>query len=236
VDRIRLLTNQLFLTLGFERLQDNTANLKTATTAFTNFNIAASYFPRPDVPSFTVGFSRYTTDNGLSPRGVDSLSAIDDATNRYYAQSSYSFLLGARHTATAGISVSERSDATIRRNDVTNVSIDMGLNTDYAIPLRTMLAIGLHRNALPTLTSTAGQQDYNYTMLSLHARYTFIPAILTGMMTIAPTLGDYERTAYEVGGEWFPYPDLSVLLQLSYFAYKALPRESIISLRCRYAL
>ncbi len=74
VDRARLIDNQLFLTLGYERLEDNLNGTKPATTVFSNMNIAATYFPRRDIPTVTVGFSRFSNDNGLAVTGRDSLT------------------------------------------------------------------------------------------------------------------------------------------------------------------
>jgi hypothetical protein len=69
LDRLRLVENQLYLSLGYERLQDNTSQTKVATTTFSTVNIAVSYFPRVDLPRLTVGFTRWTNGNGISAAG-----------------------------------------------------------------------------------------------------------------------------------------------------------------------
>ena len=236
VDRARLIDNQVFLTLGYERLQDNTAATKVGTTVFSNFNIAATYLPRNDAPTITLGFSRYDNDNGLAVNGRDSISAIEDATNRVYLQSAYEFLFGARHTAMFNFSVSNRSDASLRRYDVRNITAELGLTTLYRIPLRTVFSVAAFFNTLPDATVRGRSFDLNYTMLSAAARYTIVPDKLVMAATVAPTFGDYKRVAFDLGTEWNARPDMQLILQFSFFANDDFPNENIVSLRYRYSI
>lgn len=236
VDRARIIDNQVFLTLGYERLQDNTAATKVGTTVFTNMNIAATYLPRRDFPTFTLGFSQYNNDNGLGTAGRDSLSAIDDVTNRVYLQGTYDFLFGARHTALLNFAVSNRSDASIRRYDVRNITAELGLTTMYRIPLRTSVSLAAFFNTLPDGIVRGNSRDLNYSVISVSGRYTAIQNILVLAATIAPTLGDYRRIAFELGTEWSARPDMQLIFQLSYFKNDNLPNENIVSLRYRYTI
>ncbi len=236
VDRARIIDNQVFLTLGFERLSDNTNGTKPATTDFTNMNIAASYLPRRDLPTITVGFSHYGNDNGLQVSGADSLTAVNDGTNRIYLQSSYNFLFGARHTARLNVSTSNRSDESIRRYDVKNVTLEIGLTTLYTIPLRTVFNLGIFRNTLPAGTLRGESRYVNYTVLTLGSRYTVIAGILTLGATVAPTFGDYKRIVLDFGSEWTARPDMSLLFQLTFFKNDGVPDERIVSLRYRYTI
>jgi hypothetical protein len=231
VDRVRLLQSQLFATLGFERLQDNTANTKAATTTFTNVNIALSYYPIPRIPSVTIGYSRYDNDNGLL---TDTLSAIKDVTNRVYLQSSYDFDAGARHTAMFTISTSRREDSSPRRLNVNNLMASLGIGTRYRIPLQTDFSAALNLNDLPT-GAPGETRRFNYTTLMAHAQYAPVRDILSVMATVSPSFGDFERTTIDLGIEWFVLPPMSFLLQFSYFRNVGTPNEDFISLRYRYA-
>jgi len=231
VDRVRLLQSQLFANLGFERLQDNTANTKVATTTFTNLNVALSYYPIPKIPNVTIGYSRYNNDNGLL---TDTLSAINDVTNRVYLQSSYDFEAGARHTAMFTISASKREDSSPRRLNVDNVMTSLGIGTRYRIPLQTDFSVALNLNDLPTGAPGATRR-FNYTTLMAHARYTPVRDILSVMATISPSFGDFERTTFDLGAEWFVTPPMSFLFQFSYFKNVGVPNEDFVSLRYRYA-
>jgi hypothetical protein len=230
-DRARLLDNQLFLTVGFEHLTDNTSKTKAATTVYSNFNLAASWFPGHNLPTLTMGFARYGNNNSLATSGPDSLSAILDATLRFYLQSSYDFLLGARHTASCSFSTSKRSDETIHKYDVQNISGELGLTTHYAFPLQTIVSIAVYLNTIPGGTGTGTSLDLNYTALSLMGRYTLIPEVLTLNGSVAPTFGNYKRTAADLGAEWHARPDMSLQFQLSFFHNDDGSNDNIVSLR-----
>lgn len=236
VDRARIIDNRVFLTLGFERLQDNTAATKVGTTVYNTMNIAATYLPRQDAPTITLGFSRYANDNGLAVTGRDSLSAINDATNRVYLQSTYDFLWGARHTASLNFAVSNRADESLRQYDVRNVTAELGVTTLYRIPLRTTVSIAAFFNTMPTGIVRGASTDLDYTMLSLAGRYTLIRDVLMIAATFAPTLGDYRRIAVDLGTEWNARPDMQLVLQCSFFSNEGYPSENIVSLRYRYSI
>ncbi len=235
-DRARLLDNQMFLTVGFERLEDNTAGTKAATTVFSNVNVATTWFPRRDLPTVTVGFSRYSNDNSLATSGPDSLSAITDATLRFYVQSSYDFVLGAHHTATFNLSTSKRTDETVRKYDLANVTGEVGLTTQYAIPLQTILTVAVYLNTIPSGVTRGQSVDLNYTALSLMGRYTLIRDVLTLNGSIAPTFGNYRRIAADLGAEWFARRNMSFQLQGAYFHNDDDSNDSIVSLRYRFTI
>lgn len=236
VDRARLIDNQVFLTLGYERLEDNTSATKVGTTMFNNVNVAATYMSRSDLPTFTVGLSVYDNDNGLSVNGRDSLAAISDATLRLYMQSSYEFSAGARHTATVSLSTSNRDDESVRAYDVQNVSAELGLTTLYQAPLRTTVSAAMFLNTLP-LSGFRGQtQNLNYGVVTFAARYGFMKNLLTVAATVAPAFGDYHRIAFDTGVEWTARPDMQLLLQFSFFKNSDVPNESVMSLRYRYTI
>lgn len=236
VDRARLLDNQIFLTLGYERLQDNTSATKVGTTVFSNVNIAATWLSRRDLPTVTVGVSLFDNDNGLGVSSKDSLAAIDDGTTRLYLQSSYEFVAGARHTASLNVSTSNRTDASIRKYDVDNVTAELGLTTLYAIPLRTVVSAAMFLNTLPEPGMRGQTRTLNYTVLSLAGRYGLLNNTLTLAASVAPAFGDYRRIAFDAGAEWAARPDMQLIFQLSFFRNADFPNESIVSLRYRYTI
>ena len=236
VDRARLIDNQLFLTLGYERLEDNINGTKPATTVFSNMNIASTFFPGGNLPTITVGFSRFSNDNGLAVKGRDSLTSVNDGTNRVYFQSSYDFRKWARHTAMLNFSASQRTDETVRQYDLKNFTVEAGLTSRYGIPLRTTVSVALNLNTLPDGTIHGQSSELNYTAVSFHANYAIIRDVFSIMATIAPTLGDYRRTALDLSGEWFVRPDMSFVLQLAYYHNGAGIDDNIVSLRYRLTL
>ena len=233
-DHARILNNQVFLTLGFEHLTDNTCNTKAATTVFSNVNVAATWSPRRELPTVTVGFSRYSNDNDLATHGTDSLSAILDETLRFYVQSSYDFFMGARHTGTLSLSTSKRDDHTIRKYDVQNFTGELGLTTQFAFPLQTIVSVAAYLNSIPT--GTGSSADLNYTSVSLMGRYAIIPDIFTLSGSFAPTFGDYRRTAADLGAEWVARQNMTILFQFAFYHNDDGTDDSIVSLRYRFHL
>lgn len=230
VDRIRLLRNQVFATLGLERLQDNTAGTKVATTTFANLNAAVSFYLLTDFPGLTVGYSRFDNDNELP---TDSLSAVRDVTNRVYLQASYGFQLGARHTAMLNVSSSVRDDYTLRNQDVTNRTVAIAIGSRYAIPLQTEVSLAVNLNELPG-SSGVSSRRFDYTVLSLYGRYEVLPDRLTCMATVGPTFGDFTRTVLDGGIDWRISPPMTLSLEASTYRSSGSPSESFFSLRFRY--
>jgi len=229
VDRIRLLRNKIFATLGYERLEDNTASTQSATTTYTSLNAALSFNVIADFPGITVGYSRYDNDNGLPG---DSLASVNDVTNRVYFQSAYDFEFGARHTAFLSFSSSVRQDDTYRKQTIKNYVVGLGLTSQFALPLQTEVSTSVNLNNLPG-TTTNSSRSYNYTMLSFHARYRILDESLVVMATVGPTVGDFTRTVFDAGIEWRMTPPMSFTLQASYFKNSGSADENFVSLRYR---
>lgn len=236
VDWMRIIDNQLFISLGFERLTDNTSRTKTATTVLSDMNVAVSYYPRTDMPSISVGFSRFVNDNGLSLTSPDSMSAINDETNRFFIQSSYEFGLGARHTASINLSTAKRNDMSLQQFDVKNVTISAGLASRFGIPLQTNFDIAVNLNDLPVAGSPGTTQALDYTTVSINGKYGLVRDILSIMLAVSPTFGNIHRTVLDAGTEWYVLPTLSITFQFSYFRNDVAPHDNYVSLRSRYDL
>ncbi len=234
LDRIRLFDNSLLLNIGFEQLQDNTSNTKVATTVFRTFNIAASYYARPHLPSITIGYTNFTNDNDLGATGPNAVLAIDDVTNRYFLQSSYRFIYRGQHTAMLNFTTSQRNDRTVRETDVSNSTLTLGLNSRYSIPLQTTVEIGINFNSFPPAIPGDERRSLDYTSVALSGQYVILPNVLTCMATVAPTYGDLKRTVLDARAEWVAIPSMSFTLQFSYFGNSGLPDDSYMSLRYRY--
>ncbi len=210
-DRLRIIRNQVFLSGSFERLEDNTDDTKYATTTFTNWNGSVAYYPRFRFPNVTVGYGQNTNTNGLSgldPAGPDSLKAQimrDDQTYRFYVQMGYDFVALARNTVSLNVSASNTDDKTYHDFDTkTSVVTAMVLST-WNFPLQSTIAVTVNNNTLPTV---AGQTDYNYTMLTLGAKYRLLDDRLRLSASYIPTFGDIERSVILAGA------DYSLLLNL----------------------
>ena len=234
IDRIRLRDNTVLVTLGLERLEDNTSDTKVATTVYTTFNAAVSYTSIGKLPSVTVGYTHYANDNGLGRRGPDSLLAVDDVTNRLFLQSSYSFYYRARHSLALTLSTSARDDNTVRQTNVTSTLASISVTTRYLIPLQTVLEIAYNANDFPGSQPGGPRVPLNYTSIALTGRYTILQDILTAGLTLGPTFGDLQRTVVDGRIEWYVRTSMSLSLQYTYFRNRGFTDDSFLSLRYRY--
>lgn len=65
-DRFSLLSNQLFVTLGYENLNDNVANTKDATVNTVSYRSNLSWYPiNRDLPQISFGLRYRSRDNGI---------------------------------------------------------------------------------------------------------------------------------------------------------------------------
>lgn len=234
-DRIRLFGNECVITIGFERLHDNTSDSKAATTRFTTLNVAASYDPRNDMPSITVGYTRYANRNGLVSPIFDSTSTVHDQTNRVFFLGQHRFRYFAVHNVTASISTSLRDDYTVRNLDVRNMAVSFTLNTKFDIPLQTTLGYTSNVNRFPAgaLGKTA---ELNYATLLLAGNYTVAEGRGAFGAAISPTFGDFQRFAFDFTGQWSLTPLMSVVLQYSLFVNQGALNDDFWSLKYRYEL
>jgi hypothetical protein len=233
LDRVRLFNNELVFTLGFERLHDNTSAVKAATTHFTTFNLAGTYDPRNGMPSVTVGYNHYANANGLVSPGQDSISTVNDQTNRIFFLTHHQFQYFASHNATASISTSHRSDYTVRKLNVRNMSVSFTLNTTYSIPLQTTVGYTSNVNRFPSIV-VGRTMELNYSTVMAAGNYTFDESRFVVGGSVSPTFGDFSRLALDATGQWNVTPYMHFILQYSFFANEGSPNDDFWSLQYRY--
>ena len=232
LDRWRLVANNLFITLGYERLRDNTSDSKVATTWFTTLNTAVNYDPGPDLPSFSAGWTRYVNANNAS--GSNSNSAVDDQTNRFFFLVSHRFSLGAAHTASASISTSHRNDYTLRNFDVKNISASFNLSTKYIVPLQTSVGFTTNYNSFPSPFAPTTTTEIKYSSLFMFAQYSFFEEEFIVGTTYSPMFGDFKRMALDFNVQWNATQNWNLMFQYSYFANDGAPNDNFGSLKIRY--
>jgi hypothetical protein len=233
-DNIRLISNEVLLTLGYERLQDNLSRMKVATTTFATLNAAISYYSTQGLPNVTAGFTRLSSANGLSLTGVNSASAIDDITDRVFFQSTYDLTLGGVHTLIANWSRSTREDRSLLNYDVKNAYASLGVSSRYAIPLQTLVEVGLNYNAVPPQAALGSSGRLDYTAITASGRYGVVPEDVTLFATLTPTFGNVKRTVIDLGIECYILRTMLFTLEASYFRNSGFPNDSFYSLRYRY--
>ncbi len=225
VDRLRLVDNQVFLTLGYERLNDNTSATKQATTTYSTINTAISYYPRGTLPSFTAGYSYFANDNDLP---LSDPVVIDERTNKLFLQASYGFKYGANHLVNASYSASVRDDRSVQEIDIKNNTLGFGVTTQFDFPLQTRFDYTLNLNEVP--------YTFDYTSLSFYGRYGIVPDLIALSGSIAPTFGDFDRLLVTFGSEWVVMRAITLLFDFSYYRVESGPSDVIWSTRLRYGI
>lgn len=232
MDRLRLLDNQLFLTLSYERLQDNLQKIKLSTTTFQTINSSVTYMPRIDFPSLTVGYLRINNKNDLNITDPDSLlrlNAIDDITNRFLFQVSYGFNLYVSHQASLSFTNSVRDDNSLRNLTAKTNSVMLTLNTRWQPALSSYFNLNIN-------ASDISGTKFDYVTLSVGGRYRLFDNALELSAGISPSFGDFERQAIDVGAQYMVIKNLYLLFQFRYFNYPQLNNASIVGLTARYEM
>jgi hypothetical protein len=232
-DRQGLADNQFIVSAGIERLKDNTAETKAATTTYTTVNTAVSYYPRANLPNVTLAYLHAGNSNGINnnpPQHVDSIYAIDDNTDRIFVQIGHGYTFGARHNASLSFSTSTRDDKTLKDLDTKSTSFTLSNQTTYGFPLQTVISLSLNSNKFSAINAAGSTSiSTSYTTLYGNAQYRLLEERLRLSGTISPTFGDLERTLFEIGGQYYFVKNLSAQTQLYLYFNKGGSNDTIWS-------
>ena len=146
-DNIRLIQNQVFLTLRYMSYENNLDGIKPATTENKTIGVNLSYFPIGNLPSVTIGFSNYTRDNGSKQISTEVPTPEDNSTNSINLSTSYNFLFSElNNRLTVNFMNYNRDDQTEFAIDNLSNTLTIMLQTNYQIPLKTNLEFSLQQN------------------------------------------------------------------------------------------
>lgn len=204
-DRLRLLRNQVFLTLRYENLNDNTKNQRDYTTRFTNFEISAMYSPIANLPNLSVTYLQSTSNNGLSIS--DTLKALNVKVNKLSFDISHNFDLVFRDRVNFSFLITSSDDRTVLNSDLKNTSFTLSLYSDIKENLRGNFLFVLNNSTFkrPTFDSTGKfietkDEKFNYASLGVGVDYRFKDMRVWG--NLAPSFGDLKRLYIYFGGEY----------------------------------
>ncbi len=227
-DHLRLANGEVLVTAGFERLTDNTAQTKPATTTFLTGNASVGYFPKSDLPNVTVAYLLASSQNGIP---ADSIFSADDQTNRIFVQLGKEYMLGPKHNTTLGVSASNRDDHTVQNLDTKNTTVTLSDVGTFTFPLQTVLSLNYVSNSFVTAAGSASSHDttIGYTTLYVQAMYRTLREQLRFTGAVSPTFGDIERTMIDARAQYYFVPNVSLLGQLSFYLNKNLANDIIWS-------
>ncbi|MBI4547956.1 MAG: hypothetical protein HY707_08250, partial [Ignavibacteriae bacterium] len=225
-DRLRLVKNRLSLSAGYERLRDNTAENKPATTTSQTVNVSVSYVSPTEFPNVTLGYILAANENKIHN---DSLFAIDDRTYRLLVQMSREFTAHARHNASISFSTSTRNDQTLKNLNTRSTMITLSNVSQFKIPLQTTFSITIYLSKFSASgpSGVANSTRFNYTSIYTQAQYRLMEEKLRLSGSVSPTFGDIKRTLIDTGVQYFFLQNLSTLARLSLYFNENTPNSTL---------
>lgn len=222
-DRFRLLENQLFVTLGFEALNDNVANTKEATTNTLSYRTNLSWYPiKEKLPKVSAGFRYRTRDNGVErfnpevPLGfegaaVQNIRIVDGDTltttvprlnntlNLNFSITQQLRFLDMVHDATLSISTLRTQDDVFAYGDAQNAAFSMNIGTRFEdIPLRTQLGMTINN-------TKAGSGQLDIDIFGMYAGGTYFmldgKLSLNGRLAFTSNISRTKTLQVEDGGD-----------------------------------
>ncbi|MCE1190358.1 MAG: hypothetical protein LWX56_14615 [Ignavibacteria bacterium] len=211
MDRQRLFSNTLFITAGFENLNDNIQKTSVATSTFQTINASVAYYPRTDLPGLLVGFTNNKNTNDLPDK--DS-SKLNDATNRILVSSNYSFTYFVRHQVSASYSYSFKDDKAAYDLDVSNSMFSFMATSSWTDALTSNINVTVSRSEINKIGG--GTNPFNYLSFVVGGKYIIIDNVLNVSGSLNPVTGDYKKFGIDVRAQYFVLRNLSLDFVLSY--------------------
>jgi len=230
IDRIRMFDNKLFISLGYEDLQDNLQDTKIATTKFRTISASVSLFPRADFPNINIGYNQFTNSNGLivtNPK--NGIYAIDDQTSRILLQLSYDFTAGIRHSSSVSFTTSNREDNGYANSDAQFNNVTLNLNSFWDKDLMSIFGFVYS-------SSEISGNPFDYFTITAGGRYKLLENKLTLSATLSPSFGDFERQAIEFVADYNVIKNLNLAFQTRLYRFPGKTTNSIIGLITRFTI
>ncbi len=206
-DRFRMLQNRLFVTLGYEFLEDNVTNAKEATTESITYRTNVSWYPiSQELPRVSLGMRYRTRDNGiarfnpsLSPNlqnqavqnfsisGVDTLLTSvpkDNITLNLSGSITQQFrFLDIIHDASLSFSSLKTTDDVFAFGDVKSSAMSLNFTSRFTdLKLRTQLGVTLNNTQ-----TGSGQSDFKIFGIYAGGSYFLLESKLNINARIAAT-------------------------------------------------
>lgn len=230
VDRIRMFDNRFFLSVGYEKLEDNLQKTKIATTSYETFSASASIFTRANFPNITFGYNRYKNNNGLKLSDtLNNKYVIDDITNRFTIQISYDLIFGVRHSTAFSLSTQKREDNSFSNLDANFNAVTLSVNSFWQSNLNTIFQL------IYSSTEIASSQ-FNYFTLTAGAKYRLLENKLLLSATLSPSFGDFDRQAFEFNADYNLLANMNIMFQARIFRFPGKSTNSIIGLITKYII
>lgn len=226
-DRIRTFDNKLFLSLGYESLEDNLQNTKLTTTHFKTFSAYISYFPRMNFPNITLGYTNNHNKNGFDYNDVIfGKYAVDEITNRITLNISYDFYYFIKHSTSFSFTNSSREMKTI--TNANSKSTNFYFNISSYWNNNFISTFGLVYNNLEFYG-----YPFNYFSFTIGGKYTLLDNKLSLTGNVNPSFGDYNQSNLEFLANYNVLENLILSFQARLFRIPDKSTNSIIGITTR---
>lgn len=246
-DRIRMFDNRVYLSLSYEAKNDNTADTKEGTTDYGYFNSSITVNPS-NFPAFTLGYgfnnrlADYTMISGSDSSIAKVTKFADDVTNRFYLGSNYDFVaMGNRQNIALTLSIASKEDRTFYKANQNNLFLQLNWTQEYRIPLQTIVgfAISNNKNDFQLFTPAGADSiltttEFNYTSVSLGARYRIMEDKVRLAADVVPIFGAISRVNFQAGAQYVINQNHNLELFFGYIQNSALADDVISSLIYRF--
>lgn len=190
-DRFRMFKNQVYVTLGYERLTDNVTDTKEATTVTSSIRTNLSWYPvNQSLPRISMGFRLRNRDNGVArfnplvptqfeTAAVQNIRIIrgdtlttttprkNETLNLNLSITQQVELSGSVHDATISLASLNTTDEVFAFGDVENSAYSFNLSSRFSqTPLRTQLGVSYNQTE-----SGAGQLSIEIIGVTAGATY-----------------------------------------------------------------
>lgn len=229
VDRIRMLDNKVFLSVGYENLEDNLQKTKVATTTYQTISTSISVFPRVDFPNITIGYNRYAYNNDLNIADpTKGPYAIDDITDRILVQFSYDFFAIAKHNSSFSFTTSTRQDNGASNTDTKFNTAAFNVSSYWTPQLSSDFGLVYSSSEIAGL-------PFDYFTITASGRYRMLENKLLLSATLSPSFGDFQRQAFELSANYNVIANLNLIFQARIFSMSGVT-NSIIGLSTRLTI
>lgn len=228
VDRIRMIDNKVFLSVGYESLEDNLQQTKPATTKYNTLSASISIFPRVDFPNITIGYNKSENKNGLSINNATMQDyVVDDITNRIILQISYDFVALVKHNTSLSFTTQNREDNSLSNVDAKYNATGLTVNSYWTSQLSSIFQVLFSSSEIKNV-------PFDYVTLTLGGRYRLLENKLQLSAMLSPSFGDFKRQAFELMADYNVLANFNLAFQARVFSITGKSTNSIIGLVSRF--
>ena len=221
-DRVRLWQNRVYLTLGYEKYEDNFKqdNDKPVLDLETK-QFGVNFFPGPGLPNLNLNYRSYQRDNG-----VVTFDQVDDREDNTTKDLTFNInydvtLLNLKHNISLNYITLDKSDAFSGSRPVEIFPFPLGINNDiqsfsiqtrYNIPLRTTISYTNNDNSF-----LGGMNLFKFSSFDFRGDYRMFQgklSLYSGFRRFSASGGtassfpgnntfiiDYSKTQFDLGGK-----------------------------------